>query len=336
MKYKLFCFMDIGPRAQQEDCILISSEIFQENQLIKEGSVSSENLLLAVCDGMGGHEAGEKASRFVCEQLKDWSLDGKYSHNRFENNFRLIQKKALKHLPPKSGCTIAGLIIKNDRIHIFNAGDSRVYKITYNGIEYLSHDHSAVQDLLDRQLITAEQAFNHHRKNEISLGIGPVFYKDWQMNINCYSIRNANNTMIPRFDDKKINTQIDAAEVYASQDLFGEAAQIYQALLAQTAKDNEPAKLFFQNRLHALKALKACPQELYMHFYDDTLLSDSRYLICSDGVNDILRDQEIFRHLSYLNSENCGMALVKALRKKGFKDNTSFILAEGRRRPGDK
>lgn len=320
--------MDVGPRKQQEDCLLIVRRVFQENQLIKEGTLSGKHLLLAVCDGMGGHEAGEKASQFVCRELKKSYRAGHFSHAVFEETLRSIQKKSEKMLPPKCGCTIAGLVVENQKVYIFNAGDSRVYKIMPETISYVSHDHSAVQDLLDRELITEEQAFDHPRKNEINLGVGPVFHKDWQLNIACFSARNDWNQNIPLFTDTVFNEKIKVAEAYAAQELFEEATLAYRQLLSEKSAAEPGVSEFIHTRIQAMGALTRCPQQLYMHFFDDEPMPGCRYLLCTDGVNDILRDTEIHALMTGPDYANNAKKLIKALKSKGLKDNTSFIVVE--------
>ena len=46
----------------------------------------------------------------------------------------------------------------------FNAGDSRIYKISKTGIDYISHDHSLVQDLVDKSFIQQDAAAHHPLK----------------------------------------------------------------------------------------------------------------------------------------------------------------------------
>ena len=71
MKYSVFSAMLLGPRTKQEDCLIDGMDIFQSDQMAGEKLIDTDFLLLAVCDGMGGHDFGETASRFVCEQIRN-------------------------------------------------------------------------------------------------------------------------------------------------------------------------------------------------------------------------------------------------------------------------
>ena len=70
MKCSVFSAMLLGPRAKQEDCIMDGLDLFQSDRLKEKKKFDTDCLLLSTCDGMGGHDHGDTASRFVCEQLK--------------------------------------------------------------------------------------------------------------------------------------------------------------------------------------------------------------------------------------------------------------------------
>ena len=171
--------MTIGPRQKQEDCILMGADLHQAGKIEKERDMDSDPLLLAVCDGMGGHEDGDAASRFACEQLKSMPIDRITDAEALNDAIGQIQDSAEKELSPNSGTTIAGLIARKDKILVFNAGDSRVYKVTPTELVYISHDHSLVQELVDKSLIHRDIAGRHPLKNLIEFGIGPIFSPVW-------------------------------------------------------------------------------------------------------------------------------------------------------------
>ena len=247
MKCRYVCVMDVGPRSGQEDCILVENRVFQEESLTKNASYESDVLLLAVCDGMGGHDAGEEASRFVCDRLNDMGARVDFSGNGLLSLIHGIQNRSVDELPRGSGTTLAGILVKDGRVLVFNAGDSRVYRIGTKDITCVSRDHSLVQDLVDKGLIDEDDAFSHPYRNVVNFGIGPAFIK-----------------AVNRYD---------------------------------------------------------------LHIFEEDILGRAVYLVCSDGVSDIIREKEI---LESLKSDPVGdvAALVRALRKNRLKDNTSFIIAE--------
>ncbi len=248
--------MNIGLRDSQEDCIFVDGKVFQERSFPKVAVAKKrkDNVLFAVCDGMGGHSRGEWASRFVCEKLKENLRNFHSSRNSVEFLIEAIQNKMENEMVSNSGTTIAGVALRDDRAEVFNAGDSRVYKITGGGITYVSHDHSLVQSGIDRGDISPAEAFAHPYKNVIEFGMGDVFKDAWAR---------------------------------------GDRATYRK---------------------------------------DDYLAEGEYYLICTDGVNDVLRDEEMDKILDGDPFGNLS-ALVEFLKER-MKDNFSFILVARREEKG--
>ena len=171
--------MMIGPRHRQEDCLTDGQGLFQADLLSRRSHFFADPLLLVVCDGMGGHQSGEKASRFACEQIQQMTWPQSITRQTVRQALVDIQNRAEQDLPAHCGTTIAGLLCRGRNAIVFNAGDSRVYRIHPDALEYVSHDHSLVQDLVDQQMVNAEKAAAHPFKHLIEFGIGPVFANVW-------------------------------------------------------------------------------------------------------------------------------------------------------------
>jgi serine/threonine protein phosphatase PrpC len=245
MKYSVFSAMLLGPRTRQADCLLDGINILQADLLTEKKEIDTGFLSICVCDGMGGHDFGETASRFVCEQIHSRFDHACFSDRHVRDGLGEIQALSTRSLPQNSGTTVAGMMIKNGRAIAFNAGDSRIYRISPAAIEYISHDHSLVQGLVDKAFIPQDTARAHPLNNIINFGIGPLFDGEWKN----YSV----------------------------------------------------------------------------HIHEHAFSEDAAYLVCTDGVNDLLTDSEIFDILMPLPGEN-GYRLVQALQDKGLKDNASFII----------
>ncbi len=174
-----FC-MNQGLRSYQQDCIYIDGEIYQVDfmKCPQEKSLDKDTGIFAVCDGMGGLAEGDKASKFVCEKLKGMDID--FSINAIEKALYQIQKEFEKTDIKWSGTTIAGVYLNGKKAIIFNAGDSRVYKYTSEGLVYLSHDHSYVQELVDEGIISYKEAFYHPERYIVTFGIGDIFSEEWE------------------------------------------------------------------------------------------------------------------------------------------------------------
>jgi len=180
MKFSIYSAMMLGPRSVQEDCIFDGVARWQDEDFESRRESFSDTIMLAVCDGMGGHEKGDEASRFVCEKLKKISHDRITDAQSLNDLLTGIQNSALEALPRNSGTTVAGLLVRDSRVMAFNAGDSRVYKLTANELKYISHDHSLVQEMVDKSMITGNAAKDHPLKNLIDFGFGPIFAEAWK------------------------------------------------------------------------------------------------------------------------------------------------------------
>ncbi len=171
--------MILGTRSIQEDCIMDGMELHQDNEFVSEKTWVQPSILLAVCDGMGGHEKGDEASRFVCRELKKISHDLITDAEKFKKILSNIQAAALEKLPENCGTTVAGIFASDQKLIAFNAGDSRIYKIESHGLKYISHDHSLVQEMVDKLLIPDSAAKDHPLRNLIEFGFGPIFSEAW-------------------------------------------------------------------------------------------------------------------------------------------------------------
>ena len=143
----------------------------QDSALVKKAATEHGDILFAVvCDGMGGLSYGELASAETVEALQEWfSADlpciaaeglstGKLK--RSLNDRIIAEDETITEFSKKfedCGTTLTGIFLCAGRFLCVNVGDSRVYRIRGERIELLTHDHSAVQDMIDREEITEDQ-----------------------------------------------------------------------------------------------------------------------------------------------------------------------------------
>ncbi len=162
---------DIGQkRKNNEDAYLINRVEIYENGKKRVFYV------LAVADGMGGHAAGEVASGMAVERLTAAPLT--YLAGDVEGIRKIIEfvnKKVhqkSEEMNKKMGTTLVAALIEGTRGYIFNVGDSRAYLFREGKLRRITRDHSVVQELLDRGLITEEEAMTHPDRNVITMAIG--------------------------------------------------------------------------------------------------------------------------------------------------------------------
>lgn len=185
MRYKLrvYSIMEFGQRVDaqgnphQEDCL------FPEF-----GTQSSADRLFVLCDGMGGHSAGEVASATVCEAMGHSALasmeggDGLFTDDMLQraidDAFDALDAKD-NGAEKKMGTTMTLLMLHDGGATVAHMGDSRVYQIrpgedaAHTSILFETEDHSLVNDLIKVDLLTPEEARVSPQKNVITRAMQP-------------------------------------------------------------------------------------------------------------------------------------------------------------------
>ncbi len=150
--------------------------------------------LFIVCDGMGGHSAGEVASKTACEVITREIASGGKTREKFlasgkssdvkavakmveaaiHTACKEVYKKASRN-PELAGmgttCTVVFMAGHNKGI-LGHVGDSRLYVVRQNMVHQLSDDHTYVNELVKRGALSREQARNHPQGNVLSRALG--------------------------------------------------------------------------------------------------------------------------------------------------------------------
>lgn len=142
---------------------------------IGEGAgVDQYGELLVVCDGMGGHAAGEVASRLGVETI----LSTYYSDSSSDriDVLRRAFERANERIHAEGrgamGTTGVAALFYNGMLHVANVGDSRAYLIRNDDICQISRDHSLVGEQVAAGVITADQAKSSYYRNVITRALG--------------------------------------------------------------------------------------------------------------------------------------------------------------------
>ena len=131
----------------------------------------------AVADGMGGHERGEWASAAIVEALRAVpdldDFDDQVSHAAgaiHQANSVIFEEARAKSI--SMGSTVVAVVLKDKRFAVVWAGDSRAYILREGVLHQLSRDHTRVQELIDRGLLTQEQSIGHPMGHVLSRAVG--------------------------------------------------------------------------------------------------------------------------------------------------------------------
>ena len=132
--------------------------------------------LWAVADGMGGHKAGDTASRMVVEALAAVSRHERLSVLVDEVEDRLLEVNGSLHHSAGgnglSGTTVTVLLALERHVLSFWAGDSRLYRSRKGTLAQLTRDHSDTQEMLDDGLISSDDLVGREPSNVITRAVG--------------------------------------------------------------------------------------------------------------------------------------------------------------------
>jgi serine/threonine protein phosphatase PrpC len=139
--------------------------------------VKPESGLFVVADGMGGHDAGEVASTSIVEHLGSIGMPSSAPDLRARVEDRVVlANREIRQLSKKNGSTIgstlAALLAFEGQYACIWAGDSRIYLLRGEKLSQLSRDHTEMQELLDRGLLTRDEAAGWPRRNVVTRAIG--------------------------------------------------------------------------------------------------------------------------------------------------------------------
>ena len=175
---------DVGrARSNNEDAFTVtdldSGVHLTEASKDHEFDLLERGLLLAVSDGMGGHEAGEVASALVVESL-DASLQNASGNDAIEKKIEAAVKRANAAVRSAAtdagkhgmGATLTAVFAHGANAYIAEVGDSRAYLLRGGRLRQITKDQSLVQLLVDRGLLTPEGARTSSQRSVILQAMG--------------------------------------------------------------------------------------------------------------------------------------------------------------------
>ena len=238
---KAYGLSDIGvSRIQNQDYLYFSTD-----------SIGAFHNLFLVADGMGGHNAGDYASRFVVENLlvyaklaDDRAAVAVLREGIGEVNAKLYASASEDASLRGTGTTLVAATVADNTLYVANVGDSRLYIFRDGKLCQVTRDHSYVEELVALGQIQRDSQEYRKRKNIITRAVG-----------------------------------------------------------------TEPA--------------------VNVDFFDEQLIPGDLILMCSDGLSNMVPEEEICHHLERDDSLNIKVEqLIKAANEHGGKDNITVILVD--------
>ncbi|CAB4536982.1 unannotated protein [freshwater metagenome] len=145
-----------------------------------EDSAMTSNYLVAVADGMGGHTAGEVASKIavraiaaIAKSIRNKDLTKEERDELLVNSIAQIDLALAQSVDDNPslagmGTTLSALFLHDGEIALLHIGDSRIYRLRGNTFEQLTTDHTVIQDLLDQGAITHAEIATHPQRSVLT------------------------------------------------------------------------------------------------------------------------------------------------------------------------
>lgn len=206
--------------------------------------------LYIIADGMGGHNAGEIASKIAVENTIEYI----FSADKIEQA-EVILKEAIESSNSKiyevsntdlalkgMGTTITACMIKENKMVVANVGDSRCYVLENEYLNQITNDHSLVQQLVDNGSITEEEAQVHPNKNVITRALGTAP----KVEIDIFSIDLSNISKVMLCTDGLTNSlsKEEINDIIAKNDCKSSCEKLIELSKQRGGKDNISVIIF--------------------------------------------------------------------------------------------
>lgn len=186
---KTFSMTDVGRRR----------EMNQDYMFTSETAVGKLPNLFVVADGMGGHKAGEYASKFtvdtMVEFIKNTESEEPVAAIRQalkEANRLLLKEAQADDSKAGMGTTVVAATLLDKTLYAANVGDSRLYVLNQDAITQITRDHSLIEEMIRLGEMDKAEAKDHPDKNIITRAVGVAT----ELAIDFFEIEISNGDMI--------------------------------------------------------------------------------------------------------------------------------------------
>lgn len=210
-------------------------------RLLNEDTVFADGSLYGVADGMGGHNAGEVASRLAADRMME-RLHGKTPSQDLmkaaliDVNRAVFTEQTSHKEYSGMGTTLTVLWEGDQEVFIGHIGDSRAYLLRDGSLKQITRDHSLVQEMLSQGLITREEALVHPYRNVITRAVGTDPYVE----SDCLTLEKNNGDIWLLCSDGLSNfvSDVEMERTLITQDLETAADSLLQTALQNGGRDN--------------------------------------------------------------------------------------------------
>ena len=202
-----------------------------------------------MCDGMGGHNAGDIASEMAVLQLGNSWKQSSFEASEIkqaeawltehinEENKRIFDAATVFHDLHGMGTTLVAAVLFEETTLIANIGDSRAYIIEETGLTRVTEDHSFANELKLTGQISEEEAMTHEKRNTLtrSLGVGTT------VKIDFFYVSNFNKKFLLLCSDglsNAVSEQQMSQILLQPSDEQTKADQLINKAIEQDAADN--------------------------------------------------------------------------------------------------
>jgi protein phosphatase len=221
---------------------VVRSHVGCVRQINEDRALDRPDLSLwAVADGMGGHDAGDRAAQMIVDSLgladgtrSGWGLLDDIRLRLFEANATLVARARMSGRT--TGATVVVLVARQGRCAWLWAGDSRGYRFREGTLTPVTKDHSFVQELIDGGMLTPAEARSHPRANVVTRAVGADQTLEIELRHDTVQpgdvLLLCSDGLTGMVDDSEI------ARVLASHGIEQAADHLIAAALAKGARDN--------------------------------------------------------------------------------------------------
>lgn len=158
----------VGPRERNEDSFLLRDTTLDQGLVLAR---------LAVADGMGGHEAGEVASRLAVDcaarSLEEGATDSDALRRAFElADAEIREFSSTRGNGASMGTTLTFTVVREDEAIVGHVGDSRAWLFHRGELKQITVDHSRVGRLLQSGVISEQESIGHPEANVLDQALG--------------------------------------------------------------------------------------------------------------------------------------------------------------------